>query len=165
MEWFSFLCDEVALFPVKDLFRIIMARSRSVPDEMPLAAQFDLETDIQLSSVSIGGQPLCNLRFADNIDMLGGSEEEVQQQLTERLDKTAGGHGMEISLEKSKILVHTIWMNGKTLEEADQFKYLGSTHRRNINKGSSDQTGTSTPSHDKVTNTMEKHHQFYNSGW
>ena len=33
------------------------------------------ETDILLSSVSIAGRPLCNLRFADDVDLLGGSEE------------------------------------------------------------------------------------------
>ena len=44
---------------------------------------------IDTSSVS-------NLRFADDIDLLGGSEDELQQ-LTERLDETAAGYGMEIS--------------------------------------------------------------------
>ena len=52
-----------------------------------------------MPSLSIGGRPLCNLRFADDID-LGDSEEELQQ---ERLDKTAADYGMEISSEKSKI--------------------------------------------------------------
>ena len=33
------------------------------------------ETDTQLSSVSIGGLPLCIVRFADDIDLLGSSEE------------------------------------------------------------------------------------------
>ena len=37
-------------------------------------------TDIPLSPVSKGGRPLYNLRFADNIAQLGGSE--VLQQLT-----------------------------------------------------------------------------------
>ena len=36
--------------------------------------------------VSIGRQPLCNLRFTDAIDLLRGSEEKLQQ-LTERLEK------------------------------------------------------------------------------
>ena len=35
------------------------------------------ETNIPLSSVSIGERPLCNLRFADDIDLLGGSEKEL----------------------------------------------------------------------------------------
>ena len=95
------------------------------------------ETDTSLSSVSIGGRPLCNLRFADDIDLLGSSEEELQQ-LTRRLEETAAEYGMEISSEKSKILVNSIkprpstniQMNGQTLEEVEQFKYLGSTHTK-----------------------------------
>ena len=48
------------------------------------------EIDTPLSSVSIGGWLLYNLRFADDISLLGGSEE--LQQLTERLEmKTAAG--------------------------------------------------------------------------
>ena len=39
------------------------------------------ETHIPLSSFSIGGRPCCNLRFADDINLLGGTEK--QQQLTE----------------------------------------------------------------------------------
>ena len=35
------------------------------------------ECNIPLSSVSIGGQPLCNLQFADDIDLLGCSEKEL----------------------------------------------------------------------------------------
>ena len=48
----------------------------------------------------------------------------------ERLDKTAAGYGMEISSNKSKIRVNgikprpstNIRMNGKTLDETNQFK-------------------------------------------
>ena len=36
------------------------------------------EIDISLSTVSLGVRPLCNLRFADDIDLPGGSEEELQ---------------------------------------------------------------------------------------
>ena len=34
------------------------------------------ETDTPLSSVSIGGRPLCNLRLRYDIDLLGSSDEE-----------------------------------------------------------------------------------------
>ena len=34
------------------------------------------EVGTSLSSVTIGGRPLCNLRFADDIDILRGNEEE-----------------------------------------------------------------------------------------
>ena len=57
--------------------------------------------------------------FADDNDLLGGSEE--LHQLTERLERTAAGYSMEVALDKSKILVNNIkprpptniWMNGK----------------------------------------------------
>ena len=50
------------------------------------------------------------------------------------MEKTAAGYGMENSYDKRKILVNSInprpstniWINGQTLEEVDQFKYLGS---------------------------------------
>ena len=58
--------------------------------------------------------------------MLGSSEEELQQ-LTQRLKEIAAEYGMEISNDKSKILVNSIkprlstiiQMNGQTLEELD----------------------------------------------
>ena len=51
---------------------------------------------------------------------------EELHRLTERLEKTAAGYGMEIGSDKSKILVNiikprpstNIWMSGKTPEEA-----------------------------------------------
>ena len=51
------------------------------------AVEDAVETDTPLSSVSIGEQLLCNLWFADDIDLLGSSEEELQQ-LTQRLEET-----------------------------------------------------------------------------
>ena len=59
------------------------------------------EVDISLSPASIGGRPLCNLQFVDDIDLLWSSEEELQQ-INEKLEKTAAGYGMEISSDKSK---------------------------------------------------------------
>ena len=48
-------------------------------------------------------EPLCNLRFADDIDLQGGSEIDLQQ--LERLEKTAASYGMDINSDKSNILV------------------------------------------------------------
>ena len=89
------------------------------------------ETDTPPSSLSIGGRPLCNLRFADDIVLLGSSEEELQS-LTQGLEETA------VESDKSKILVNSIksrqstniQMNGRTLEEVGQFKYLCSTQTK-----------------------------------
>ena len=65
---------------------------------------------------------------------MGGSEAELQD-LTTRLEKASGAVGMELSSEKSKILVNShsqqaatnIMLNGQQLEEVESFKYLGST--------------------------------------
>ena len=107
-----------------------------------------LATYIPLSSVSVHqtttALPLCNLQLANDIDLLGGSDEELQQ-LTERLEKAAAGYGTEISSNNGKTLVDSIkprpltniWMNGKTLEEVGQFRYLGSTQTKDGTSGRS----------------------------
>ena len=51
--------------------------------------------------VYIGRRPLQNPRFADDIDLLRGSNEELQQP-TETLEKTAPGYKMEIAWTKAK---------------------------------------------------------------
>ena len=58
------------------------------------------------TTISIGGREICNLRFADDIDLMGKTETELQE-LTSRLDNAANKYGMEISAEKSKILVNS----------------------------------------------------------
>ena len=69
-------------------------------------------------TISIGGRPLCNLRFADDIDLIAGSNHELRD-LTDRLTSRASAHGMEVSSEKSKVLVNNndkkanIRMNGE----------------------------------------------------
>ena len=113
--------------------------------------------------MSIIGRLLCNPQFADNINLLGGSEEEFQQS-TESLEKTADGYGMEISSNKSKILVNSIKprpstnirMNGKKAGRSGpvQIFRILTNQRWHINKGSKDQTGAGTLSHDKDSNTM-----------
>ena len=72
-----------------------------------IAAECAEEIDIHQLSLSMGGRPLCNLRFATDIDLLGGREEELQQ-LTDRLEKTAAECGMEISSDKRKIPINSI---------------------------------------------------------
>ena len=92
--------------------------------------------DNHTTSISVGGRPVCNLRFADDIDLMGGSNIELQE-LTDKLADSARAYGMEISAEKSKIMVNStndtsarITMNGEPLEEVTQFKYLGATLSR-----------------------------------
>ena len=52
--------------------------------------------------ISISGRPICNLRFADDIDLMGGTNGELQD-LTNRLVDKERAYGMEGSTEKSKI--------------------------------------------------------------
>ena len=95
------------------------------------------EIDTTLSSVSIGGRPLCNSQFADDNNLLGDSEEKLQQ-LTERLEKLLLDMAWKSAPTKAKILVNSIKprpstnisTNGKMLEDVDQFKYLGSTQTK-----------------------------------
>ena len=82
-------------------------------------------------SVSIGGRTVSNLRFADDIDGLAGSEEELTR-LVNCLDTTSSRYGMEISAEKTKLMTNStqpiqrkITVNGQELETVTQFKYLG----------------------------------------
>ena len=58
------------------------------------------------TSVSIGGRPICNLRFADDIDLMGGSICKLQDFTNRLLDK-ATAYGMEVRTEKSKIMTNS----------------------------------------------------------
>ena len=82
-------------------------------------------------TVSIGGRTITNLRFANDIDGLAGTETELAN-LVERLDKTSTAYGMQISAEKTKLMTNningissTIKVSGEKLETVQNFKYLG----------------------------------------
>ena len=81
----------------------------------------------QHTSISIGGRPVCNLRFADDMDLMGGSKGELRD-LTNRHVDTAMVHGMEVSTEKSKTMTNStnnisadFSTNGQRLEEVTSF--------------------------------------------
>ena len=84
------------------------------------------------STVSIGGRCVNNLRFADDIDGLAGSQEELAE-LIRRLDESCSAYGMEISAEKTKVMtnVHVkdiqtqFKVKDSVLEIVNQFIYLG----------------------------------------
>ena len=58
------------------------------------------------STMSIGGSNISNLRFADDIDLIAGSNKELQV-LTNRLAETSKAYGIEINHEKSKTMVNS----------------------------------------------------------
>ena len=83
------------------------------------------------STASIGGRTISNLRFADDIDGLVGSELELSS-LVECLDETSTAYGMQISTEKTKLMANNtngissnIGVNGEKLETVQSFIYLG----------------------------------------
>ena len=53
------------------------------------------------TSISTEGRPTCNLRFADDIDLMGSSNGELQD-LTNRLVDKAKAYGMELSTQKAR---------------------------------------------------------------
>ena len=76
-------------------------------------------------TVSIGGRPITNLRFSDDIDGLAGEEEELAN-LVERFGKASTAY------EKTKLMTNNtsginteIKGNGQKLETVISFKYLG----------------------------------------
>ena len=82
-------------------------------------------------TISIAGRTIINLRFADYIDGLPGSEQELAQ-LVERIDQTSRAYGMEINAEKTKLMTNNIKgihkeikASGQKLQTVTNFKYLG----------------------------------------
>ena len=79
-------------------------------------------------SISIGGRPITNFRFADDI-VRRGEEAGV---LVDRLDRTTTRYKMEIGPDKTKVMTNIpngfqreIKIKGQRLEEVENFKYLG----------------------------------------
>eukprot|EP00794_Sanderia_malayensis_P006629 gene6629-biopygen5401 len=96
-------------------------------------------TDGFESGISIQGKPLTNLRFADDIALLAASASRLKG-LTKSLIETSKKMGMEISAEKSNVLVvgatseridENVEVGGAPLEQVQQFKYLGCTIHEN----------------------------------
>ncbi|GFR67467.1 hypothetical protein ElyMa_001998200 [Elysia marginata] len=62
--------------------------------------------DDHVGTVSIGGRPITNLRFADDIDGLAGNVCELAS-LVVQLDEASSNFDMEISAEKTKIMTNS----------------------------------------------------------
>ena len=81
--------------------------------------------------VSVGGRNITNLRFANDIDALAEEEQELEA-LVESLNKTCIRYKMEISAEKTKLMINSangiqreIKVKRKKLGTVTSFKYLG----------------------------------------
>ena len=83
-------------------------------------------------TVSIGGRPITNLRFAYDIVWLSKRGRE-QAKLVERLDNASTAYGIEISAKKTELMTNytsgintETKVNGQKLERVTRLKYLGS---------------------------------------
>ena len=83
-------------------------------------------------TVNIGGRTITNFRFADDINVIAGEEEELAK-LVEHLNKAHTAYGMEISAEKTMFMTHRtssinkeIKINGEKLETVGSVKFLDS---------------------------------------
>ena len=73
-----------------------------------------------------------NIRFADDTVLLATKEEELQR-LIDKINKSCKDYGMELNAKKTKVMIIekqpgtkiVIKLNGVTLEQVKQYKYLG----------------------------------------
>lgn len=119
--------------------------------------------------VLIEGRPLCNLQFGDDIDLIVGTEAELQDVNT-RLETVWSMYGMGISIEKRKILLNSLKeydltniINEQTIQEGNTFMYLGSIICTDCSfeKRVQNYTSDGLNSNDKTGSYMEKQHQLY----
>src|SRR3989441_9893865 len=83
--------------------------------------------------VSVGGQLVSDVRFADDQGMMAGTEMGLQR-LMNKLNYTAENFGMKINIQTTKTMVVrwdgggvvNITVDGKKIEQVKSFKYLGS---------------------------------------
>ena len=84
--------------------------------------------------VTIHGQKVWNLRFADDIDLIDKSPAGIQEMIN-KISEDSKRYGMRINTDKTKTMVNCrsmiendmkIVLNGKALENVDSSIYLGS---------------------------------------
>ena len=85
------------------------------------------------AGVTISGEVVNNLRFADDIDLIAETEEQLQE-LTDRVNTTSARYGLLINKQKTKTMTIEksgnqqqlkILLGGDALEQVKEFVYLG----------------------------------------
>jgi len=81
--------------------------------------------------LKLGGQIIHTVKYADELVLLA-KEEKVLQDMIDNLIETGGCYGMEVDVEKIKVMKISrqpfavkIMIDQKQLENAESFKYLG----------------------------------------
>ena len=84
--------------------------------------------------IRVGGKLINDVRFADDQGMVANTETGLQK-IMDNLHRTAEQYGMRINIKKTKVMMVSrrvgqkvnIRINGKSIEQVQSFKYLGST--------------------------------------
>ena len=101
-------------------------------------------TSLDQSGITINGERLSNLRFADDIVLFSETEEELERML-EDLNAEGKRDGMKMNKKKTKVMCNThgkktprngIKIENEAMEEVDEYVYLGQllTTGNEINK-------------------------------
>jgi hypothetical protein len=96
-------------------------------EAMMLEAMEDIE-----EGVRVGGEPLKDVRFADDQGMVASTEQGLQKVMN-RLNETAKRYDMKINVKKTKVMVVSreegkavnLTIDGHKVEQVKTFKYLG----------------------------------------
>ena len=84
-------------------------------------------------SVKVGGRTVTNLRYADDVALLSGCAEELQE-LLNRIREASGERGLKLNVDKTKVMLidknnneedFEITLEEETVKVVKEFKYLG----------------------------------------
>ena len=101
-------------------------------------------TSLDRMGININGEHLSNFRFADDIVLFAGSEEELEKML-EELNREGMKDGMKMNKKKTRVMFNTqgkkyqrtgIKIDNEKIEEVEEYIYLGQliTANNEINK-------------------------------
>ena len=89
--------------------------------------------------ISVGGRLISNLRYADDTALIEGSKEAIEH-LTTNVNEAGKQLNLKLNVKKTKLLVagraeeeHHIQIDGESVEQVENFKYLGSTKTATAN--------------------------------
>jgi hypothetical protein len=91
-----------------------------------------------VGGINVQGRRIKDLRFADDIDLLTETEEDLQK-LTTKLYENKKSYGIMINKEKTKVMAMgkdaraDVTIAGQNIELVDKFIYLGSLITRDNN--------------------------------
>ena len=59
----------------------------------------------------MGGRLICNIQFANDIDLMGGSNDELQDLANRLVDRAMALYGVKVRAEKSKVMTNSTHKN------------------------------------------------------